>query len=117
MTSHDMKRLKLAAWAVVEAFGPDPATHADLLQALRTALEADGVRASHIDRVLDAFEPGVWRQQRDIRHEVTLDTSSCLSVLRHLVDTDVLEFREGERQRKVQGRRPYEYRLVMREEQ
>lgn len=64
-------------------------------------------------RVLDAFEPGVWVSQSNLLTAARMDTSTCLSTLRGLVEAGVLEFGLLERQG-IRGRRRHIYRLAMR---
>ena len=68
---------------------------------------------THEERVLDAFEPGVWKLQADVLLEVRMDPSTCLRALKHLVAAGVLEFALVERSG-IRGRRRHIYRLAMR---
>ena len=68
---------------------------------------------SHEARVLDVFEPNVWRLQADILREVGMDASTCISTLKRLAGEGVLEFGQVERSG-IRGRRRHIYRLAMR---
>lgn len=68
---------------------------------------------THEERVLDAFQPGIWVQQADLLREVGMDPSTCLHTLKRLASEGVLEFGLVERSG-VRGRRRHIYRLAMR---
>ena len=68
---------------------------------------------THEERVLDAFEPGIWLLQSDIPKVLRMDPSTCLHALKTLVAEGVLEFAFVERSG-IRGRRRHIYRLAMR---
>lgn len=69
---------------------------------------------THDERVLDVFEPRVWRLQADVLRDVGMDTSTCISTLKRLAAEGVLECGLVERSG-IRGRRRHIYRLAMRE--